>query len=308
MGGEPLVERGELAHAELFGAEPGLGEGVNDVARHGGGEIVPERLAFLPETAGEEAAEGGQVGGERGIERSQPDDGAIDLWRRPEGGGFDEKQLFDAALRLHAGGEIAVIAAAGGGGKARGHFPLYQEDGALQQGAKREGPVDDGRGDVVRKVAADGGGPPLREVRREDISLDDADAGIRLIPQAERGGEGGVEFDENQFSGARTKGGREAAGAGTDFDDAGCALGARGFGDALEQVALEEKMLSETAAQAGGDQPFTSMALRRRFTRTQPAVGWPKVVAGSKWVNSRELSSCRRMAVVLNSCEPSGKA
>lgn len=250
MRGETLVESGEFSHAELFRAEPGFGKGVHDVTRQDGGEIVPERLTFLPETVREEAAEGGQVGRERRTERSQPDDGAIDLRRRPEGGRFDEEQLLNTALRLHAGGEIAVVAAAGGGGKARGHFPLHQEDGALQQGAERERPFDDGRGDVVRQVAADGGGPPLGEVGGEDIGFDDADAGIGLVPQAESGGERGVEFDQDQFGGAGAKGGGEAAGAGTDFDDAGCARAARGFGDALKQVALEEKMLSEAAAQA----------------------------------------------------------
>jgi hypothetical protein len=39
--------------------------------------------------------------------------------------------------------------------------------------------------------------------------------------------------------------------------------------------------------------PRTSSCVRRNVTRTQPAVGWPNVVAGWNWVNSSELPITR---------------
>jgi hypothetical protein len=174
----------------------------------------------------------------------EADDGAIDLGGRAEGRGLHDEQFFDGAEGLGGDGEIAVVAGAGLGGEAVSDFALDEEDGADEVGAEGEGFFDDGGGDVVGDIAADDGGAEGGEVGVEDVFFDEFKAGVRGVAEAEGGGEGGVEFDGDEARGAFEEEFGEGAGAGTDFDAEGWGRGAGGVGDALQDGALKEEVLT----------------------------------------------------------------
>ena len=125
----------------------------------------------------------------------------------------------------------------------------------------------------------------MREVDRRTIEL-----GIPGIVLMENAGQRVVEFHGHQPVTAQQQPFGQTAGTGADLDDCRSMRATRGAGDALENGTIEKIMLSQALAHAArfpprcrvrSAQPRTSSCVLRYLTRTQPAVGRPKFVAGS---------------------------
>ena len=75
--------------------------------------------------------------------------------RRPERGGWKAKDKFRAGIELSGDGEIAVLAGRGACGEAGGDFELDDDVGFVNVGGVLEKVMEDGRSDVVRKIAVE---------------------------------------------------------------------------------------------------------------------------------------------------------
>lgn len=184
-----------------------------------------------------------RIGDAEGGARFEQDDGGIDLGRRAEGRRLDSEEAFGVREEGGLDGEVTVIAAAWGGDEALGDLLLHEEDGAGR--AQGQGAMEDGRGDVVGKVAGDGSVGPAGEVGGEDVGLDDFEAGLRRKFQAKVFGELVVELDGDDAAGALEQLFGERAAAGADFDDEFGGRRTGGRGDAFEQRTAGQKVLAE---------------------------------------------------------------
>lgn len=105
------------------------------------------------------------------------------------------EEEFDLCGDLGSHGEEAVVAAAVLGDEAEGDFLLDEEDGGVQERSEGEDTVEDGRGEVVGEVAADGDGAPLGKVDGHDVGFDQLEG---REAGAQGGGEMGIQFDGGQ--------------------------------------------------------------------------------------------------------------
>jgi hypothetical protein len=233
----------KLFDGELFGAEAGFG-----AAGDGGvelGEVVLERLAFLQEAAADELPQIGRD--ERARPRRDADDGGIHFRRRGERARRHREEIFDVPGELGDDAEITVIARAGFGREAFGHFLLHEEDGALEPRADGEHMFDDGRGDVVGQIATDGAVFGWLEVVAENIGFDDFDL---REGNGERRDQVAIEFEGNEALAAVHKVAGERAATGADFVKQRFTGGRGGFGDARQDGFVAQEVLTESPGQA----------------------------------------------------------
>ena len=158
---------------------------------------------------------------------------------------------------MHGDRKQAVVAGAGLGRDAIGHFALDHQDGTIQDWTVGRGVAggefaEDLRGDAVGQVAEDeqglaGGGRGRGKIEVEHVLLDDGDAGCTVGGKlgAEMGGEAGVQFDGENMGGAGGQGSGDGAGAGADFDYGAAGKIAQRGGDALDGLRIVEEVLSE---------------------------------------------------------------
>ena len=248
-------EAGEFGDGQLFGAEAGFGESVDEFSWVRGREVVAEGFALLVKTHSGEFQElwhvgDAEVGG--GVAGREFDDGAFDFGRRAEGGGGDFEDALDVGLDLGGDAEVAVVAAAGSGADACRDFGLHQEDG-LRDVLCREGAFEDRRGDVVRQVADDGARAPGAEIDLEDVALDDREAAFgdrrgEFLIQV--GNQDGVKLDRDDALGAFEEALCERAAACANFDQQGSVLLTCCLSNVVEDRFAGQEMLAESAAQS----------------------------------------------------------
>ena len=148
-----------------------------------GAEIVGESLALLREGFAHEGQEAGFVQAEFHEARgnSPAEDGGVHVRRGREGFRRQGKEFFRGAVHLHGHREQAVVARAGRGGDAIGHFALNHQYGPVERGMAGCELEEDLRGDAVGQVAEDeqglaGGGRGSCKIVLQHIPIDDGDA------------------------------------------------------------------------------------------------------------------------------------
>ncbi len=105
---------------------------------------------------------------------------------------------------------------------------------------------EDVGGDVVGEVADDVElVAEFGEVAGEDVGFEDLYVGVVAEAEAEFGGEGAVELDGDEASGAGGEDFGDGAVAGTDLDDRALGEVAEGVGDAVAGGVVDEEVLSE---------------------------------------------------------------
>ena len=77
------------------------------------------------------------------------------------------------------------------------------------------------------------------------------------------------------------------------------------FGNGIQYGMTGDKVLPEAAAQS---YPLTSMRLEWNQRRMRDAMGWPKLVAGVKFENTRAFSRRRRVSALASTLAPATMA
>ena len=194
-------------------------------------QVVADFLALLAEAVADKTQKRRGIGDGDVLFPNQADYRGIHFGRWAEGGGRHTEQEFRSAKELCLDAQESVGARAGMRCDSFGHFLLQQKDGALEQGTDGQGFFDDGRGDVVGKIADYCDWSPLCEVGFEDIAFDDGEA--RLVAEfgAQVLDQDRVDFDCDDAGRLGEEVGGECAAAWSDFDYGIGRLRARGFRD-----------------------------------------------------------------------------
>ena len=217
----------------------------------GGAEVVGKRLAFLCEGLADEGEESSLLDSELVKARSESPakDGGVDVWWWSECVGRQREERLGGAVHLDGYREQAVVARAGLGSDAIGYFALDHEDGDFERGVAGREFEQNGRSDVVGKIAGDGevlasGCGRGSEVEVEHVLLDDGKfVGGKLA--AEIGSEVVVKFDGEYLPGSCGQSSSDGASAGADFDDSARGEVAECCCDALNRIRIVEEVLSE---------------------------------------------------------------
>ncbi len=178
------MKSGELGDVELFGAgvraEIQRGEGFADTVWFGESpEIIDQSFALLRETQFHKIQEV-RCAVERKVcafaGQAECDEGGGDFRPRVESVARDFKDEFWARVELRDDGEIAVIARAGLGGQAEGHFGLNDDVDFVDEAGEAEQVMKDRRRNVVGKISVDedaAAASDRGEVGFEDVAGDD---------------------------------------------------------------------------------------------------------------------------------------
>jgi len=181
-----------LGDGKLLGAQAAFGElrpvgaGVDVL------QVVAKRFAFLLEREADEIEErlGGLLIGKR-----EPDNGGVNLWRRPEGAGRDFHYDLDGRSGLCGDAQVTVVAGGWRGAEAVGDLLLNEKYGRLNRGASRENALENRRRDVVGEIAGQRRRSPLGEVGVEDVGVVNMQPRVAGKSSLERGDHQRVEFD-----------------------------------------------------------------------------------------------------------------
>ena len=87
--------------------------------------------------------------------KTKSDEGRGNFGRRSEGGFGNVKNKFGPAVKLGEDGEITVVAGARLGGEPESDFGLDDDVEFVYDGGESEKMLEDGRSDVVGKIAVD---------------------------------------------------------------------------------------------------------------------------------------------------------
>lgn len=177
-------------------------------------------------------------------------DGGLDGGRRPKAGARDDFDGLNGVMALHQDGEQAVIPGGGGGHQAVGHFALdgdhHARGGMGQLGQADHQAGGDGIGQVRHQFdagAIEQGG----QVAVERVVLDQGQFGVGVEPLAQPGGQTAIFFDGDDRRDSFEERPGQHAKAGAHFKDAvgGDQLG--GIQQNIQNIAVDEKVLSEDA-------------------------------------------------------------
>ena len=114
-----------------------------------------------------------------------------------------------------------------------------------------------------------------------------------------------VHFNCDYFLRPRQQELSESPFAGPNFDHQKCIFPTGRGRDGFQDGFAGQEVLPEAAAQ---DYPFTSMRLEWNQRRNFDAMGWPKLVAGVKFENTRAFSSRRRISPLARTLAPATMA
>src|ERR1035437_203732 len=217
----------------------------------GGTQVVGQRLAFLRKTLAYEAQEGGLFNVQLSVARgkSPAKDGGMNLRRRRESRGWQGEEPLGRSVHLNGDREQAIIARAGLGNDAIGHFALHHKHGSVK-GCMACGQLEQyGRGDAVGKGAnhqklLDDGGRGCRKIELQYVLLNDRDA-LRRKLHAQAEGQLVVQLDSQHVSSVGGQGSGYGAMAGTDLDHGTAGQVANGGRDALDGLSVDEEILAE---------------------------------------------------------------
>ena len=196
--------------------------------------------------------------------KAEGDEGGGDFGRRVEGFGRNFEDEFGARVELAEDGKIAVIARAGLGRDAERDFGLNDDLNFVDDVGESEQAMEDGRSDVVGKVAVEidaAAGGDGREIGSKNVAGDDVEFWILLREVAQAREELRVEFDGVDGSAGDKKVQGHFAVTGADFDPAmlvvprewhgGMRGDANGARDLFAPVEIGEEVLAEALASHG---------------------------------------------------------
>jgi len=155
------IEAGELGQVQLLGARVGpKAAGAQSFfgafAAERGTQVVEQGLAFLAEAGLYKLQKLGFVSNAQsrpGAGQRHGHEGGSHLGSRTKRAGRNTQDDFRAGIKLSEDGKVGVLPTAGAGGQAGGHFELDDDVDGLDAAGVLEQPVEDGRGNVVGKIA-----------------------------------------------------------------------------------------------------------------------------------------------------------
>ena len=248
----------------------------------------------------QEMAQGGFVGGaaERFGAKEKSGDGGLHFGRRPETGGGDVFHGANVVVALEEDGEQAVILRGWSGFEAFGDFALDGHDdpgGRMGNGGQFN---QQARGDGVRKISHElpaWAREEGREVAFEDIGMDQVQPGGTGKPFAEVGSQAVVLLHGGHGSDAFKQGLGENAEAGADFDDCIVRLEIGGAEQDVQDVAVDQEVLSEEAR--GMEIELRQEGADFRGARQIGGVGHLGIPSGAvNWYQSRKVGAAMREA------------
>ena len=168
---------------------------------------------------------------------------------------------FGPRVELRDHGKIAVVARARLGGQALSNFRLDDEMHFVDDGGEAEEVMQNGRSNVVGKIAVNADAPAGSEggkVGLENVAGDDGEPGELFREATKDTGESWIQLDGANRATNREQVARHFTVAGADFDpavrivfgqrDSGMRGDSDGTGDLFAPVEVRKKMLAEPLA------------------------------------------------------------
>jgi hypothetical protein len=162
-----------------------------------------------------------------------------------EGARRNIEQVLGPREQLALHGQITIFPVARRCCNALGHFLLNQECGSCQQSGVADVIGNDRRGNVIGEVPHQNPCAPGAPVGMESVSLHHFEAGFARPALANMLSQDGIQFDRHNPLKLRKKILRECAFAGANLYCQTSITFTSSLGDALQNLAIGEKMLTE---------------------------------------------------------------